>query len=336
MGHSRRKFLKSSGVIAGTLVRELAGVQGIRAQIGNVPPAERTIQTPVLTVGFEESGNTQGFPIILLHGFPDDVRAWDEVGAALAGAGYRVLVPYLRGYGRTRFRDVAAPRMAEQAAIGQDLIDFADALGLPRFAVAGYDWGGRAACIAAALHRDRVRAAVLIGGYSIQNTLAPGRPAAPETERALWYQWYFNTERGRKGLEANRRGLCRLLWETWSPTWHFSDLTFNKTATSFDNPDFVDVVIHSYRHRNLNAPGDPRFATVERQLAGRPKIEVPSIVLYGADDGIGRPPADTPAERALLPARVGRQIVAGAGHFLPREKPVVVSSAMLELLDATK
>ena len=336
MGHSRRKFLKSSGVIAGTLVRELAGVQGIRAQIGNVPPAERTIQTPVLTVGFEESGNTQGFPIILLHGFPDDVRAWDEVGAALAGAGYRVLVPYLRGYGRTRFRDVAAPRMAEQAAIGQDLIDFADALGLPRFAVAGYDWGGRAACIAAALHRDRVRAAVLIGGYSIQNTLAPGRPAAPETERALWYQWYFNTERGRKGLEANRRGLCRLLWETWSPTWHFSDLTFNKTATSFDNPDFVDVVIHSYRHRNLNAPGDPRFATVERQLAGRPRIEVPSIVLYGADDGIGRPPADTPAERALLPARVGRQIVAGAGHFLPREKPVVVSSAMLELLDATK
>ena len=336
MGHSRRKFLKSSGVIAGTLVRELAGVQGIRAQIGNVPPAERTIQTPVLTVGFEESGNTQGFPIILLHGFPDDVRAWDEVGAALAGAGYRVLVPYLRGYGRTRFRDVAAPRMAEQAAIGQDLIDFADALGLPRFAVAGYDWGGRAACIAAALHRDRVRAAVLIGGYSIQNTLAPARPAAPETERALWYQWYFNTERGRKGLEANRRGLCRLLWETWSPTWHFSDLTFNKTATSFDNPDFVDVVIHSYRHRNLNAPGDPRFATVERQLAGRPKIEVPSIVLYGADDGIGRPPADTPAERALLPARVGRQIVAGAGHFLPREKPVVVSAAMLELLDATK
>ena len=336
MGHSRREFLKSSGVIAGTLVRELAGVQGIRAQIGNVPPAERTIQTPVLTVGFEESGNTQGFPIILLHGFPDDVRAWDEVGAALAGAGYRVLVPYLRGYGRTRFRDVAAPRMAEQAAIGQDLIDFADALGLPRFAVAGYDWGGRAACIAAALHRDRVRAAVLIGGYTIQNTLAPSRPAAPETERALWYQWYFNTERGRKGLEANRRGLCRLLWETWSPTWHFSDLTFNKTATSFDNPDFVDVVIHSYRHRNLTAPGEPRFAIVERQLAEHPKITVPSIVLYGADDGIGRPPADTPAERALLPARVGRQIVAGAGHFLPREKPVVVSSAMLELLDATK
>src|SRR5437667_11931360 len=247
MGHSRRKFLKSSGVIAGTLVRELAGVQGIRAQIGNVPPAERTIQTPVLTVGFEESGNTQGFPIILLHGFPDDVRAWDEVGAGLAGAGYRVLVPYLRGYGRTRFRDVAAPRMAEQAAIGQDLIDFADALGLPRFAVAGYDWGGRAACIAAALHRDRVRAAVLIGGYTVQNTVtARQQPGSPEGEARLWYQWYFNTERGRAGLQENRRAICRYLWQTWSPTWHFTDETFNRTAPSFDNPEFVDIVIHSY------------------------------------------------------------------------------------------
>jgi pimeloyl-ACP methyl ester carboxylesterase len=135
--------------------------------------------------------------------------------------------------------------------VGQDLVDFADAIGLARFAVAGYDWGGRAACIAAALHPDRVRAAVLIGGYSIQDTLAPPRPAAPAAEQALWYQWYFNTERGRAGLAANRRALCRLLWQTWSPTWRFTDETFNRTAASFDNPDFVEVVIHSYRHRNL-------------------------------------------------------------------------------------
>jgi pimeloyl-ACP methyl ester carboxylesterase len=335
MMSSRRGFLKSSGLAAGAFVGDFAGVRPIWAQTG-INPTERTIQTPFLTVGFEESGNTRGFPIILLHGFPDDVRAWDEVAAALANAGYRVLVPYLRGYGRTRFRDTVGPRMAEQAAIGQDVIDFADALGLSRFAVAGYDWGGRAACIAAALHRERVRAAVLIGGYSIQNTLGPSRPAAPATERALWYQWYFNTERGREGLEVNRRGICRLLWDTWSPTWHFTDETFNRTAMSFDNPDFVDVVIHSYRHRNLNAPGDPRFAAMERQLAERPKIEVPSIVLYGADDGIGRPPTDTPAERAPFTALVARQVVAGAGHFLPREKPSVVSSAMLAVLDATK
>jgi len=301
-----------------------------------VNPTTRAIDTPALSVGFEESGNPTGFPIVLLHGFPDDVRAWDAVASPLARAGHRVLVPYLRGYGPTRFRDAAAPRMAEQAAIGQDLVDLADALGLTRFAVAGYDWGGRAACIAAALHPDRVRAAVLIGGYSIQDTISPPRPAAPAAEQALWYQWYFNTERGRAGLAANRRPLCKLLWQTWSPTWHFTDETFNRTAVSFDNPDFVDVVIHSYRHRNLNAPGEPRFAALERQLAGRPKIEVPSILLYGADDGIARPAADSPADRASFTRLVDRRIVSGAGHFLPREKPDAVSSAMLELLAATK
>jgi pimeloyl-ACP methyl ester carboxylesterase len=290
----------------------------------------------VLTIAFEESGPTQGFPIILLHGFPDDVRAWDQVAVPLANKGYRVIVPYLRGYGPTRFREPSAPRMAEQAAIGQDVIDLADAAGLSRFAVAGYDWGGRAACIAAAVHPERVRAAVLIGGYTIQDTLTLPPPAAPERERALWYQWYFNTERGRVGLEHNRRGICRLLWETWSPNWRFTDATFNKTAMSFDNPDFVDVVIHSYRHRNLNAPGEPRLIAVERQLAERPKIGVPSIVLYGADDGLGAPPADTPAERALFTARAARRVVAGAGHFMPREQPGAVSSALLELLDATR
>lgn len=335
MLYSRRTFFRASGVAAGALSTRLTHVPDIWAQTG-VAPTERTVQTPVLSVGFEESGDQRGFPIILLHGFPDDVRAWDAVTPPLTNAGYRVLVPYLRGYGRTRFRDAAAPRMAEQAAIGQDLIDFANALGLKRFAVAGYDWGGRAACIAAALNRDRVRAAVLIGGYSIQNTIAAPRPAAPETERALWYQWYFNTQRGRAGLETNRRGICRLLWTMWSPTWSFTDETFNRTAVSFDNPDFVDVVIHSYRHRNLNAPGEARFARVERQLAERPKIEVPSIVLYGADDGVARPPEDSPLARASFTSLVARRVIAGAGHFLPREKPEAVSSAMVELLEATR
>ena len=335
MPHSRRTFFKASGIVAGALSTRVTDTVKSWAQVG-VVPAERTVQTPVLSVGFEESGNQRGFPIILLHGFPDDVRAWDGVASPLANAGYRVLVPYLRGYGRTRFRDAAAPRMAEQAAIGQDVIDFADALDLPRFAVAGYDWGGRAACISAALYPARVRAAVLIGGYSIQNTIAAPRPAAPETERALWYQWYFNTERGRVGLETNRRSLCRLLWETWSPTWRFSDETFNRTAVSFDNPDFVAVVIHSYRHRNLNAPGEARFTAVERQLADRPPIEVPSIVLYGADDGIARPPADSPGERAPFKRLVARRVITGAGHFVPREKPDAVSSAIIEVLAATR
>jgi pimeloyl-ACP methyl ester carboxylesterase len=323
----RRTFLKTaSSVLA---------ARGVTAQV-RTNAATQTVQTPVLEIGYEDSGQRSGFPVICLHGFPDDVRAWDEVAPPLAKAGYRVLVPYLRGYGPTRFRDAKAPRVAEQAAIGQDLIDFADALHLPRFAVAGYDWGGRAACITAALHPDRVRAAVLIGGYSIQDTIAPPQPAAPETERALWYQWYFNTERGRAGLKANRRSLCRLLWQTWSPGWRFSEDTFNRTAASFDNPDFVEVVIHSYRHRNGNALGEERFKAIERNLAERPKIAVPAIVLHGADDGLGRPPADSPSERAMFTALTARRVVAGSGHFMPRERPEAVSSAMLELLAKTR
>jgi pimeloyl-ACP methyl ester carboxylesterase len=310
----------------------LAGLA--RAQVSTAPA--RFVETSVLKIAYEDSGDQRDFPIVLLHGFPDDVYAWDDVAPPLAKAGYRVLVPYLRGYGPTRFRDPAAARMAEQAAIGQDVIDFADALKLERFAVAGYDWGGRAACIAAALHPNRVRAAVLIGGYTIQNTIAPPQPASPETEHALWYQWYFNTERGRAGLKANRHDLCRLLWKLWSPIWHFTDETFNRTAASFDNPDFVDVVIHSYRHRNGNAPGEPRFTAMERQLAKRPQIKAPTIALYGADDGVNRPPADSPAERAPFTSLVARRIIPGAGHFLPREKPDIVSSAMLELLAAKR
>ena len=277
-------------------------------------------------------GRPRRCSVILLHGFPDDIHAWDEVAPPLAKAGYRVLVPYSRGFGPTRFRNAASPRMAEQAAIGQDVIDFADALGLDRFALCGFDWGGRAACIAAALHPRRVRAAVLIGGYTIQNTIAPSPPSAPAAERAIWYQYYFNTERGRAGLQMNRRELCRLLWETWSPTWHFTDATYDRTAPSFDNPDFVDVVVHSYRHRINNAAGEPRFEQTERELAQRPKVNVPVITLYGADDGIARPAADNPNERVQFPMLRARRVIQGAGHFLPREKPDAVSSALLEVL----
>ncbi|MBZ5632132.1 MAG: alpha/beta hydrolase [Acidobacteriia bacterium] len=325
---NRRAFLRAAG---GALAGGLAPLPQLLAQ------AARSVQTPVLNIAYEESGPSQGFPVILLHGFPDDVRAFDEVAPPLAKAGYRVLVPYLRGYGPTRFRDPAAPRMAEQAAIGQDVIDFADALRLPRFAVSGFDWGGRAAAIAAALHPDRVRAVVLAGGYTIQDTVNASQPGSPEAEQRIWYQYYFNTERGRAGLKANRRALCRFLWQTWSPNWHFTDETYDRTAISFDNPDFVDVVIHSYRHRIGNAPGEKRFEAVEQQLAKRPKIQCPSITLYGADDGIARPPIESPpAERAAFASLVARRVINGVGHFMPREKPDEVSSALLELLASTK
>jgi pimeloyl-ACP methyl ester carboxylesterase len=330
MRYSRRDVLELT-----VGVSTFIGARTMHAQ-GRVTSTTRTVETSSLTIGFEESGNPQGFPVILLHGFPDDVRAWDQVAAPLVTDGYRVIVPYLRGYGPTRIRDTRV-RMGEQAAIGQDLIDLADALAIGRFAVSGYDWGGRAACIAAALHRERVRAAVIIGGYSIQDTLAEPQPAPPDRERALWYQWYFNTERGRRGLEANRRSLCRLLWQTWSPTWKFTEEEYNRTAASFDNPDFVDVVIHSYRHRNKNAPGEPRFEETERRLAQRPKITIPSIVLYGTDDGVAGPPAaNSTADQINFSALVDRRIVSGAGHFLPREKPEAVASALLEVLRSTK
>jgi pimeloyl-ACP methyl ester carboxylesterase len=296
-----------------------------------MPGATLTVRTSTLEIAYEARGDSNGFPIVLLHGFPDDVRAWDVVAESLVAAGHRVVVPYLRGYGPTRFLDPAAPRMAQQAAIGQDLLELIDALALPRVALSGYDWGGRAACIASILAPHRVRGLVTIGGYNVQNTLRPSRPASAVQERAFWYQWYFNVERGRAGLQANRREICKLLWRDWSPTWQFDDTTFERTAASFDNPDFVDVVIHSYRHRHRNAPGDPRFDAIERRLAERPPIVVPSIILHGVDDGVDRPER-TQSHLSLFPPGTERLVVAGGGHFLPREQPAAVAQAMLKLL----
>jgi pimeloyl-ACP methyl ester carboxylesterase len=294
-------------------------------------PATSTVLTPTLEIAYESHGKTGGVPIVLLHGFPDDARAWDEVAPPLAGAGYHVLVPYLRGYGPTRFRDPAERRAAQQAAIGQDLIDFMDALGLTGVGLAGYDWGGRAACIAALLAPERVRALVTIGGYNVQNTVSLPGPRPAVAERAYWYQWYFNTERGRLGLEQNRRDICRLLWQEWSPSWKFDDATFERTAVSFDTPDFVPVVIHSYRHRHGNAPGDPRFDKIEQRLAARPPITVPTVVLHGAEDTVG-PPGRAETELAQFPAGTARHVVASVGHFMPREKPAAVVDALRSLL----
>jgi pimeloyl-ACP methyl ester carboxylesterase len=328
---NRREFLQgATGAIA-------AGALEPLTMQSSSPIAVKSTRTSVLEIAYHEHGAATGFPVVLLHGFPDDAHAYDEVGPALAKAGHRALSVYLRGFGPTRFLDPAAPRMAEQAAIGQDVIDFADALGVQRFAVAGFDWGGRAACIAAALQPDRVRAAVLVGGYTIQNTVTPGRAAPPEAARRLWYQWYFNTDAGRRALEQNRRALCKLLWQEWSPTWRFSDELFALTAASWDNPDFVDCVVHSYRHRNFNAPGEPRFAAIEQQLAKRPPIEVPTIVIYGADDSFGHPgPEITSDDRLVLPNILDKRVVPGAGHFIPHEKPALVAAAVLDALAASR
>ncbi|HIB12440.1 MAG TPA: alpha/beta hydrolase [Dehalococcoidia bacterium] len=290
------------------------------------------IQTPVLNIGYGDYGDASGFPIILLHGFPYDVRSWDEVVPTLTQAGYRVLVPYLRGYGPTSFRDPDAPRMAEQAAIGQDLVDFAEALGIGQFAVAGFDWGNRAACVTSVLQPHMVKALVAIGGYSIQNTIAREQPSSAANEAKRWYQWYFNAEQGRVGLEENRRDIIRHLWETWSPGWKYTDEAFNRSAASFDNPDFVEITLHSYRHRHRNAPGEDRFLEVERKLAEGPTISVPSIVLRGVDSGFGRPTDEPSGDQAKFSNLVARRNVEGAGHDLPVQRPDAVAAALLDLL----
>ena len=300
--------------------------------IPSVMPNTLTVRTPTLEIAYEAYGREGGLPVILLHGFPDDARAFDAVAPPLAAAGYRALVPYLRGYGPTRFLDAGEPRLAQQAAIGQDVLDFMSALRVEKAALAGYDWGGRAACIAAILAPDRVRALVTIGGYNVQNpTRAAATPAPVAQERAYWYQWYFNTERGRAGLEKNRREICRLLWQEWSPTWKFDDATFEHTAPSFDNPDFVPVVIHSYRVRYGNAPSDSRFDAIERRLAARPPITVPTVILHGGDDAVDMA-RRSDRDLALFPPGTEDRVVPGAGHFMPREKPQAVVDALLKVL----
>jgi pimeloyl-ACP methyl ester carboxylesterase len=291
----------------------------------------KSIRTATLDIGYLESGPADGPAVILLHGFPDDVHAYDGVAPLLAADGCHVLVPWLRGYGPTRFLDPATPRSGQQAALGADLRDFMDALGIQQATLAGYDWGGRAACIVAALWPERVRGLVSVTGYNIQNIAASGNPASADAEYRHWYQWYFHTERGRAGLTQNRHDICRLLWQLWSPNWHFDDATYQRTGESFETPDFVDVVIQSYRHRYGNAPGDPALEPIEQRLAEQPKITAPTIVLHGAADGVG-PPENSLQHARHFASRYERRVIPVAGHFLPNERPEAVVQAIRELM----
>ena len=297
-------------------------------------PILRRHRTPTLEIAYEESGPPDGAAVVLMHGFPDDVRTWDGVAPPLAARGYRVIVPYLRGYGPTRFLSTATRRSGQQAALGRDLLDLLDGIGIDRAVLAGYDWGGRAACIVAALWPERARGLVSIGGYNIQDIAKNGRPQSADQEWRFWYQWYFNTARGAVGLAGNRHEICRLLWRLWSPNWNFDDATYARTGAAFDNPDFVDVVIHSYRHRYAAAEGDPALAEVEQRLANRPKIAVPTIVLEGAADGVD-PPDPEPSDRDRFGDFYRREIVPVAGHFFPREAPGKVLEAVTELATRT-
>jgi pimeloyl-ACP methyl ester carboxylesterase len=293
-------------------------------------PGLERLRTATLEIAYEARGPRDGVPVILLHGFPDDPRTWDRSVLLLARAGYRTIAPYLRGYGPTRFLSDATPRSGQQAALGHDLLELMDGLGIDSAVLVGYDWGGRAACVVSALWPQRARALVTIGGYNILNSVANAKPAPPAMEHRLWYQWYFSTERGRAGLGKNRREFCRLLWNLWSPTWRFDDSTYERTAASFDNPDFVDVVIHSYRHRFGWAAGDPALESIEERLAAIPKISVPVIVLHGASDGVA-PVESSERHARFFTGPYQRRVVPGAGHFLPWEAPGVVAQAVMDL-----
>jgi pimeloyl-ACP methyl ester carboxylesterase len=292
---------------------------------------EKLVDAGVLRVAYEECGVPGGVPVVLLHGFPYDVHAYDEVAARLAAAGCRVVTPYLRGYGPTRFLAPETVRSGQQAVLAQDLLAFLDALAMERAALAGYDWGGRAACIVAALWPDRVRGLVTVGGYNIQDIAGAVQPLPPEDEYRFWYQYYFHGERGRAGLAAHRHALGKLLWRLWSPTWRFEDATYDRTAASFDNPDFVAVVIHSYRHRYGLVPGDPAVEHLERRVAAQPAIRVPTIALHGNDDGV-TPAAGSERHARFFSGPYERRVIPGAGHNLPQEAPDAFAAAVLSLM----
>jgi pimeloyl-ACP methyl ester carboxylesterase len=295
----------------------------------------KRVRTSILEIAYEESGPETGSPVLLMHGFPYDPRAFDDVVPPLAEAGLRVIVPYLRGYGQTRFLQPETMRSGQQAALARDLVELMDALQIPAAVLAGFDWGGRAACVTAALWPDRVRGLVSANSYNIQDIAASVKPASPEQEHRLWYQYYFHTERGRAGLQTNRRDLCKLLWRLWSPNWKFDDATYARTAESFDNPDFVEVVIHSYRHRFGYVPGDPAYDIVERQLAERPPITVPAIVLQGEGDGVGvARPGAAEAQAKLFTGPYQYRLIPVIGHDVPQEAPKETAAAILELAAA--
>jgi pimeloyl-ACP methyl ester carboxylesterase len=290
----------------------------------------KRIEAGVLDVAFDDQGPAQGSAVILLHGFPYDVRAYDEVIPPLVTGGCRVITPYLRGYGPTRFLLAHTPRSGQQAVLAHDLLALMDALAIPKAVLAGYDWGGRAACIVAALWPERAHGLVTGGGYNVHNVPASNEPMAPADEHRLWYQYYFHSERGRAGLERNRHAFCKQLWQLWSPNWNFDDATYDRTAASFENPDFVAVVIHSYRVRFGLVPGDPAVEPTEQRLSGQPPIEVPTIALDGGGDGVTRA-GDPGRQRHHFTGPFERRLIPRVGHNLPQEAPAEFAAAILAL-----
>jgi pimeloyl-ACP methyl ester carboxylesterase len=339
----RRRFF---GAAAMTIAAAQFGMMATaNAQAGKTKPADlpsirpgtntsfaslKQIDTGVLNTGYAEAGPADGPPVILLHGWPYDIYSYVDVAPLLASAGYRVIVPFVRGCGTTRFLSSGAFRNGQQAAVAADTIALMDALKIEKATLGGYDWGGRTADIVAALWPERCKALVAVSGYLIGSPEANKMPLPPKAEYQWWYQYYFATERGVLGYDKYRRDFAKLIWQIASPRWEFDDATFDRTAASFDNPDYVAIVIHNYRWRLGLAKGDPQYDDLEKRLADGPVITVPSITLEG--DANGAPHADGDAYRKKFSGKYAHRIItAGVGHNLPQEAPHALAQAVIDV-----
>jgi pimeloyl-ACP methyl ester carboxylesterase len=328
---ARRSFLGAAAVAAAATQLDLAG--SAQAQSGNTGASFgplKQIDAGVLNVGYAEAGPADGPAVILLHGWPYDIHTYVDVAPLLASAGYRVIVPYLRGYGTTRFLSSHTPRNGQQAVLAVDVIALMDALKIERAIVGGCDWGARTANIVAALWPERVRAMVSVSGYLIGNREANKKPLPPKAELQWWYQFYFATERGRAGYAEHRHDFARLIWQLASPQWKFDDATFARSAAALDNPDNVDITIHNYRWRLSLAEGEAKYDDLERRLAEGPVIAVPTITLEG--DANGAPHPDPAAYAKKFSGRYAHRLVGGGvGHNLPQEAPRAFADAVIDV-----
>lgn len=289
--------------------------------------ALKQIDAGLLKVGYAEDGPPGGPPVILLHGWPYDIYSYVDVVPLLTAKGYRVLVPYLRGYGTTQFLSGRTFRNGQQAALANDVIEFMDALRIPKAIIGGFDWGARSANIVAALWPQRTKALVSVSGYLIVNLEDNKNPLSPQAELGWWYQYYFATDRGARGYRANTRDFNKLIWQKASPTWAFADETYARTAAAFSNPDHVDIVIHNYRWRQSLAEGEPRYANLDAKLATKPVIAVPAITIGSDFDG---PSKDGASYRKMFTGKYRHKILDGIGHNVPQEAPQQFADAIVE------
>jgi pimeloyl-ACP methyl ester carboxylesterase len=290
----------------------------------------KQINAGLLNIGYAEAGPADGPVVILLHGWPYDIHSFVDVAPLLASAGYRVIVPHLRGHGTTRFRSSDTFRNAQQSVVALDIVALMDALKIKKAILAGYDWGARTACIIAALWPERCKAIVSVNGYLINNLERNKLPLPPKAEWGWWYQYYFATDRGRAGLEANRHDSAKLIWKFNSPTWTFDDATFDRTAASFDNPDYVDIVIHNYRWRLSLVEGEAQYDDLEKRLAAGPVVTVPAITLDGDSDGVA-PATDGTSYAKKFTGKRTHSIIRGVGHNLPQESPQAFAQAVVDV-----